>query len=59
MAKFLVPVQGRLIVEADSEKAAKELVTAFLVLQGLPSIKGQEYGIERLDTIVEANSCLS
>ena len=49
MPKWIVPFEGKLIVEAGEEKDAKEIVNVFLTIKGLPGTKAKSYGCEQLD----------
>lgn len=49
MPKWIVPFEGKLIVEADFEKAAQETANTFLVAKGLSGAKAKTYGTEKLD----------
>ena len=49
MAKWIVEFEGKLIVEADEEKDAKEIANTFLIGKGLSGAKAKNYGTEKLD----------
>jgi hypothetical protein len=53
--QFLVAVQGKLIVSADSKEAAIERANVFVADHGLPSFKAQPYGTEQVEdsTVVQ------
>lgn len=49
MAKWIVEFEGKLMVEADEEKDAKEVANTFLIGKGLASAKAKPYGTQRID----------
>ena len=49
MAKWIVSFEGKLIVEADDEKNARETANVFLVGKGLSGAAAKTYGTEKLD----------
>jgi len=52
MAKWIVQFEGKLIVEADDEKMAKETANVFLVGKGLSGAAAKTYGTEKLDEVM-------
>ena len=47
--QFLVSVQGKLIVSADTKEAAMERANVFMADHGVPSFKAQPYGTEQVE----------
>lgn len=49
MPKFIVQVQGKLVVTADTKEAAIERTNVFMANNQLPSFKGQAYQTEQIE----------
>ena len=49
MAKWIIPFEGKLLVESDSEVSAREVANTFFAAKGLSGAKAKTYGCEKLD----------
>mgnify|MGYP001608245895 CR=1 FL=1 len=47
--KYLVPIQGKLLVSADSEAAAKERANTWTADHGVGFLKAASYGTEQVE----------
>ena len=46
--RFLVPITGKLLVDADTEALAKERANVYMADHGLSFIKAASYGVEQI-----------
>jgi len=49
MSKFLVKVEGKLIVDAADKKLAQDRANVYMGDKGLPGFKATEYGTEQVE----------
>lgn len=49
MARFMVKVEGKLLITANDKQAAIERANMFMADKGLPSFKGNDYYTEQVE----------